>query len=282
MADCWYNFFVNIVKAQVFPIFLTFITFIFISLFLILFVRLLNLVPLPDKILVELRPRDILVGLTIYLKVSIDFAIFMGNLIKNNPGWKNRVSIELGTSLGNAIGTVLILTIWFFFKSVDFLLAIMIIVASLVLLKMAQEGIEDFLEIYQTHVLSRPIARVGAILAAVNRLTYPVLSKIIPEGKLLGKGGMTFFRLLGFSLTVPFILGLDDFAGYIPLFSIVNVVSFSIGVFLAHMILTASIFISPKRTVQIVEKPIIILLGSSAFIIIAIYGFYEVVKILIR
>lgn len=269
----------NIIKEQIVPIFLTLLTFLIISIVFILFAHTLNLLPFPDKILVNIKLRDVLFGMTIYLKVSVDFAIFMGNLIKANLGWKKRVALELGTSLGNAIGTLIILTIWVFFRHIEILLALMITISSLVLLRMAEEGINDFLEIQKEHILLRPLLRIGKTLALINKLTNPLLSKIIPEGKLLGKTNMSFLRLIIFSFTVPFVLGLDDFAGYIPLFSIVNVVSFSIGVFLAHMLLTTSLFLSPKRTIQIVEKPIIIVFGSSVFILIALYGLYEVIKI---
>lgn len=273
--------FVKIIREQAVPIAITIATFLAISGAFILFTNLLNLLPFPDKILIFFRPQDILLGMTIYLKVSVDFAIFMGNLMKTNPGWKKRVSIELGTSLGNAIGTIIILTIWIFFRHIEILLALMIAISSFVLLRMAEEGIKDFIDVQEKHMLSRPLKRINSILSFVNNLTHPLLDKILPEGKLLGKNAMPFAKLLVFSFTVPFILGLDDFAGYIPLFSIVNVVSFSIGVFLAHMILTTSLFISPRRTTQVVEKPIIIILGSTAFIGIALYGFYEVLKIIL-
>lgn len=270
----------KLLLSQFIPIFLTVITFLIISLGLILFAKILNLFPTNEKILINIKIPDVLIGLTIYLKTSIDFAIFIGNLIKTNPGWKKRVSVEIGTSLGNALGTIAILTVWFFFKDVELLLALMIFIASLVLLKMAEEGLGDFLEVYKSQKLTRPLLRAKNLLSLINKLFSPILSRIIPSGKINSDKAFPFFRLLVFSLTVPFILGLDDFAGYIPLFSIVNVISFSIGVFLGHMILTASLFISPKKTVQLVETPIIIIFGSGAFILIALYGFMEVLKII--
>ena len=218
---------VNFLREQGLPIGITIITFALISVLLILFVNILNLFPFPDKILVSLKPYDILFGMTIYLKVSVDFAIFMGNLIKSNPGWKNRIAIELGTSIGNALGTILILTVWIFLRNVEILLVIMILISSLVLLKMAEEGIKDFLEIEQEHVLSRPLTRIKNLLSIINKLTHPFLRKILPEGRITGKTAVSFSSLVIFSFTVPFILGLDDFAGYIPLFSIINIVSFS-------------------------------------------------------
>src|SRR5258706_14315159 len=103
---------------QLFPIILTIITFVILSLVLFLFIHFLNLFPVTDKIHPELRIADILVGLTIYLKTSVDFAIFIGNLMSKNLGIKNRIAIEIGTATGNALGTLFILLIWTFFKEV--------------------------------------------------------------------------------------------------------------------------------------------------------------------
>src|SRR3989344_9571137 len=95
----------------------------------------------PTDILTRVQLSDVLVGLTIYLKTSVDFAIFIGNLMAAYPGWRNRISIEIGTAFGNALGTIIILAIWDFFKEVKVLLAIMILIAALVLLKLAEESL---------------------------------------------------------------------------------------------------------------------------------------------
>src|SRR3979409_2642126 len=58
------------------------------------------------KISEKIRLLDILIGMTIYLKTSVDFAIFMGNFMATHHGWKSRIAIETGTALGNAIGTL--------------------------------------------------------------------------------------------------------------------------------------------------------------------------------
>ena len=84
------------------------------------------------------------------------------------------------------------------------------------------------------------------------------------------------------SFSVPFILGLDDFAGYIPLFNIVNVLGFATGVFIGHMALNIALFISPQTTTRIVKNPVISFLGSLAFIGIAIWGFVEAWHLIIR
>jgi hypothetical protein len=82
------------------------------------------------------------------------------------------------------------------------------------------------------------------------------------------------------SFTVPFILGLDDFAGYVPLFNVVNVFGFAIGVFLGHMVLNIFLYLSPKRTIQAVKNPIISLVGSIAFVLLAGWGLFEAYKLL--
>ena len=83
-------------------------------------------------------------------------------------------------------------------------------------------------------------------------------------------------NLVAFSITIPFVLGLDDFAGYIPLFTIVNVFGFSLGVLMGHMLLTIGLFAFPKKTVSIVKHPIVLMIGGIAFILLGLYGFYEV------
>jgi cadmium resistance protein CadD (predicted permease) len=78
----------------------------------------------------QLRWGDVLVGITIYLKTSIDFAIFIGRLMQKYQGWKNRIMIEIGTALGNITGTLVILVLWDIFREVKFLMAIMIVIAA--------------------------------------------------------------------------------------------------------------------------------------------------------
>src|SRR3990167_4894906 len=110
---------------QVVPLVLTGIIFIALAIFLRYFIILLNSVTHVD-ISLKIRLTDVLVGLTIYIKTAVDFAIYMGNLMHAYPGWKNRISIELGTAVGNALGTLIVLAIWNFFRDVEALLAIMI------------------------------------------------------------------------------------------------------------------------------------------------------------
>lgn len=273
----------NVLKEQGIPLLLTILTFFAVSFALFIAILILNLFPTSEKILLHLRLGDILVGLTIYLKTSIDFAIFIGNLMKTNPGWKKRIAIEGGTAMGNAVGTLLILIIWTFFKEVPILMIIMIAIASLVLLRMAEESIGEFIETRKPNTRTHHVTSLlHGQLGAINKIFKPVLGRLIPNAGVTNLRTLSFISLGIFSFTIPFILGLDDFAGYIPLFSIINVFGFCIGIFLGHMILNLSLFLSPSRTVQLVKMPIILLLGGVAFLGIGIWGFFEAFLILFK
>ncbi len=264
-------------REQSIALTLTVVTFIALISVLWLEVNVLNR-HLSDKIAVRIRLADVLVGATVYLKTAIDFVIFIAQLMSKNSGLKGRIGIEIGTALGNGIGTMLILLIWAFFQEVPWLLAIMIVVAALVLLRLAQDTL--------VHARNYHPRFEGLIdgfergLSAFNKFTDPVLSRIVPSQSMRVEHKRTLFALLAMAFTVPFILGLDDFAGYVPLFSIVNVFGFSIGAMLAHTVLNISLYISPGRTIKVVKNPVLSLVGSIAFIGLAAWGFIEAFRLL--
>lgn len=267
----------NVFLNQILPLGLTLIIFTALSGLLWIAIRFLNFLPHTEISLI-LRPRDVLFGLTIYLKTSVDFAIFIANLIKVNPGYKSRIAVEISTALGNAVGTILILTLWILFRNLDWLLGLMVFLASLVLLRMAEDGL-DHIE-YENVWIKKFAQIIKKPLGAVNKIIDPILGRVIPKMSMTGGGNLSFWSLFGLAFTVPFILGLDDFAGYVPLFSIVNIFGFSVGVFLGHMVLNILLYLSPAKTVRAVSYPLISLLGSLVFIGLAIYGFIEVGKII--
>ncbi len=235
-----------------------------------------------DDISLSIHWSDVLIGMTIYLKTAIDFAIFIGRLMDKNKGLKGRIGIEIGTALGNAVGTMAILLIWTFFKEVTWLLAIMVFVAGLVLFRLAEDGLEhiDAQNPSYPKLFRRFILGFEGMLQKINRLFGPLLNKLIPSRSLKVEKSTTFKALLVVSFTVPFILGLDDFAGYVPLFNVVNVFGFSIGVFTGHMVLNILLYLSPKRTIAAVKNPIISFLGSIAFFGLAVWGIIEAIKLI--
>jgi len=234
-------------------------------------------------IVVQVRWTDVLIGMTIYLKTSVDFAIFIGNLMHSARGWKNRVMIEIGTAVGNALGTIIVLALWDMFRDIKPLLAVMIVWAALVLFKLAEDGFEHARD--KTYLLPTwfytLVSRTESGVKLINRFTSPILSRVMPHLSMNPPKYLTLFGLFLFSFRVPFILGLDDFAGYVPVFNIVNVFGFSIGVLGGHMILNILLFISPEHTIKIVKHPVISFLGSIAFVLLAIWGLYEVIHLLI-
>lgn len=268
-------------REQILPIVLTAVTAILLCGLLWVEGNLLNKFTSEDIIL-QIHLSDVLLGLTIYLKTSIDFAIFIARLMDGNSGWRSRIAIELGSAFGNFAGTAAILLLWVFFKEVEILLAIMVFVASLVLLRMAEDGLEHTQTEDKTYpkFIQKFVSGFEFTLGKINRAIAPILKYIIPHTKISHKSNLRFWPLFAFSFTIPFILGLDDFAGYVPLFNVVKVYGFAVGVVFGHMILNILLYISPKRTVQIVKNPIISLLGSLAFVGLAIWGLTEVVKIL--
>lgn len=262
-----------------FPVLVAIVTFVGLNALLYLGVTALNLFP-GQKILIDINLTDVIVGLTIYLKTAIDFALIIGILMDKFPGVKNRFAIEVGTALGNGLGTFAVLAIWYFFKEITWLLALMVAFASLVLFKLAQASLEHT-EIKDKN-LTPIVGFLNSVLSPINKATNPLVSKIIPDFSFDSNKVNSIWGLFLASMSIPFILGMDDFAGYVPLFSIVNVVGFSVGVFLGHAILNIFLFLNPKKTIEIIKNPVISVLGSIAFVGLAIWGFYEVAHILYK
>ncbi|HUD09587.1 MAG TPA: hypothetical protein VMR77_02195 [Patescibacteria group bacterium] len=270
----------KILIEQAFPIFLTFLTFLGLATLLYGLLLVLSSFNVGQPIILDFRRREVLFGIIIYLKTAIDFAIFTGNLMKTNPGWKKRIAIELGTAVGNGFGTFLILIIWTVFKAIPPLMVIMIFIAAVVLLRMAQESFEEFLKQRESFIkLKMPVSLLQDQLNIVNKIFRPILRFFVPNLNLTKTKKLSFINLVIFSLAIPFVLGLDDFAGYIPLFTLINVFGFSVGILLGHMLLTIGLFAFPKKTVEVVKHPIVLIVGGLAFIGLGLYGFYESVNI---
>lgn len=271
----------KVFTSQIFPIILTGLVFVVLAGLLWLEIHLLNMFTVTD-ISLSLRWGDILIGMTVYLKTAIDFAIFIGHLMDKNPGTKGRIGIEIGTAFGNAVGTMAILLIWTFFKEVNWLLALMVFLAGLVLIRLAQDSLDHAVVEKDRYPawFRNLITSLDKTLRVIDKVTGPVLDKVVPSHKLKVTTQKTWWGLFALSFTVPFILGLDDFAGYVPLFNIVNVFGFGLGVFLGHMVLNIALYISPKRTIKAVKNPIIAFVGSVAFVILATWGFYEAFKLI--
>jgi hypothetical protein len=145
---------------------------------------------------------------------------------------------------------------------------------------MAQESLEEFLKQRESFIkLKMPVSLLQDQLNLVNKLFRPILRFFVPNLNLTKSKKLSFINLVIFSLAIPFVLGLDDFAGYIPLFTLINVFGFSVGILLGHMLLTIGLFAFPKKTVEVVKHPFVLVTGGVAFIGLGLYGFYESVNI---
>ena len=131
---------------KVLPIFLAIITFFGLATILYGVLLLLDSLPLSYPVILDFRRRELLFGIAVYLKTAIDFAIFIGNLMHTNPGWKKRIAIGLGTAIGNAFGTFCILILWTLAKEFKILIFIFVFISSVILLKLAEESLEEFLK----------------------------------------------------------------------------------------------------------------------------------------
>ena len=268
--------------GQAIPILLTVFTFIGLSTILYGVLLILDSLDLSFPVILDFRRREILFGIAVYLKTAIDFAIFMGNLMHTNPGWKKRIAIELGTALGNAFGTFSVLIVWTLFKEIPILMVIMIFIASVVVLRLAEESMEEFLKQKNSFIKIRmPVSLLQEQLNLINKLFRPILKFFVTDLNLTNTKKLSFANLVVFSFTIPFILGFNGFSAYIPIFVYINVFGFTLGILLGHMLLTIGLFSSPKKTVAIVKHPIVLIGGGLAFIGIGLFGFYQIIKILL-
>lgn len=271
--------------SQLVPLLLTAVVMaVFIAL-LYASIRVFNTIPFSEPINMNFRWIDVIIGATIYLKTSIDFAIFIGRLMAANPGWRSRVAIEIGTAAGNTFGTILVIGMWVLLKHVDILLALMVFVASLVLFELAHGSLEHFSNWEGRGGIKKILySLLHIFLDRMKVLIHPILSRVMPDlgEKMKGKSTLDWKNLLKFSMSVPFILGLDDFAGYVPLFTVVNVYGFAIGVIASHTLLNIALFLSPQKTIIAVKNEVVSFFGALAFIGLGIYGLVETVRIILH
>ena len=266
---------------KIIPVILALLTFFILSTLLYWVLLFLDSLHLNYPVILDFRRREVIFGILIYLKTAIDFAIFMGNLMHTNPGWRKKIAIAFGTSIGNAFGTFLILIVWTLFKEIPALMTLGVFISSVILLKLAEENFEIFLKQKKSFIKIRmPVNLLQNQLDFVNNQFRPVLKFLVPDLNLTGTKKLSFINLIVFSFTIPFILGINDFVGYIPLFEYVNVFGFTLGVMLGHMLLTIGLFLLPKKTVGIVKHPVVLIGGGLAFLAIGIFGFFEAFKIL--
>ncbi len=268
---------------KIVPILLAIFTFLGLATALYGILLILDSLPLTYPLILDFRRREVLIGVVIYLKTAIDFAILMGNLMHTNPGWKKRIAIGLGTAMGNAFGTFLVLTVWTLAKEFKILIMVFVFISSVILLRLAEESFEEFLKQKKSFIkidIRKPVSLLQDQLDFVNRLFRPILKFFVTDLNLTKTKRLSFANLVIFSFTIPFILGVNDFSAYIPMFAYINVFGFTLGILSGHMLLTIGLFAFPKKTVVFVKHPLVLIGGGLAFIGIALFGFWQAFGIL--
>lgn len=275
-----------VLYSQIIPLLVAFSTAIIFIIILVGNLKLSNFIFPADPIRLGILVGDLLLGVYLYLKTSIDFAVFTGSVMAANPGWKNRVAVEWGTALGNFVGTLLVIWIWSFFRSTSPLLeGAIVIVASFVLLELAAGSLSRLQTAGwdQDGFFKKAFYKIARAILHLRLVTEPYIGWMPDvEETMSGKQAPNFKALLIYSFSVPFILGSDDFASYISIFNAVNIFSFAVGVILGHTLLLAGIFAAPQKVESLLAKPAFSALAVTTFFIIFAIGFTDGAKLLLE
>ena len=260
-------------RKQLLPISVSlsfFIIFSYLTYFILKYINTLNAVE--EKILITIIYEQVVLGMFIYLKTAVDYAIFVGRLMDKNQGIKKRLAMNIGTSLGCFFGVSLILIIWSIFKEVKIIMFILLLFSGMILIGLgdnSQEHFHDMNKNFKTPVqvffnITRPI---------VNMFTF-----FMPEGSMKAKT-LDLKSLFIYSAILPFILGADDLAGYMVLMSISNVFSLLIGIYLADAVIDIFLFTNRKLTTKFVKNKFISYFGAIFFIIIGVLSIIKAINI---
>lgn len=215
-----------------------------------------------------------LLGMTIYLKTAVDYAIFVSRLMNNNLGLVPRIAMNAGTSLGAFIGVTMVFIIWAFFNQVPILMFIMLVIAGCILLELGEGSEEHYKELPEK--IKKPVRLFFKILSPV----YKKIIFFLPDFSTNDKK-RTFWNLFFYSAIIPFILGIDDLAGYMSLMTPTNVFSFLCGIYIADSIIDAFLFMKPEITIKIIKNKWISFIGAIFFITLGLLSFYHAFLIFI-
>jgi hypothetical protein len=231
-----------------------------------------------EKILLEFHLKDFLVGFFLYFITAVDYALIVGRMQTVNRGLQPRFVMNVFTCLGCFVGVTLVLFVWGFAKEIDWLIVALLIFAGSVMVKLAYEGLEYFENAPNIAKPIRVLTTQGVTF--LHRLTEG-LTFWIPELASPKVKKMRLSQLALWAGVLPFIIGLDDFVGYMGAMTIYNVFSLLFGIYLADIVIDILIFISPKLTKKMVESAILSLLATYAFLYL-MYKSYSEAAVIIR
>lgn len=232
-----------------------------------------------EKVVMELRPTDIIVGFFLYFVTAIDYALIVGRMQVINNDAKSRFAMNIGTCLGCYFGVTIVLFLWGFAKEIPIFIIPLLFFAASVMVKLAYEGHEYFIRDEKIPGFVRfflfNLLKLLFIPAKILTFWMPDLGSPKTEK-------LSFWKLLKWSLILPFIIGIDDLVGYMGAMTIYNVYGLLFGIYLADIIIDILIFVSPGITKKLVENSILSIFAALAFLYLGYKSFTESLELLIR
>lgn len=232
-----------------------------------------------EKVVMELRPTDIIVGFFLYFVTAIDYALIVGRMQVINNDAKSRFAMNIGTCLGCYFGVTIVLFLWGFAKEIPIFIIPLLFFAASVMVKLAYEGHEYFIRDEKIPGFIRfflfNLLKLLFIPAKILTFWMPDLGSPKTEK-------LSFWKLLKWSLILPFIIGIDDLVGYMGAMTIYNVYGLLFGIYLADIIIDILIFVSPGITKKLVENSILSIFAALAFLYLGYKSFTESLELLIR
>jgi hypothetical protein len=217
--------------------------------------------------------KDVLVGFFLYFVTAIDYALIVGRMSVTNQGFKARFVMNVFTCIGCFVGVTGILFLWGYAKEFAAFIVPLLIFAGSVMIKLAYEGHEYFLEAKSIPT----VLRKGTffILQHLYKITR-VFTFWMPELGSPKVTKMSIGKLAQWSFFLPFIIGVDDLVGYMGAMTIYNAYGLIIGIYLADILIDILIFVSPKMTKKLVENAFLSLLAAWAFLYLGYKSYSEV------
>ena len=247
-----------------------FAAFSILTYFILLSLNTLNLIT--EKLSTTVVWEQVIIGMLIYFKTAVDYAIFVGLLMDQNVGTKKRIAMNVGTSIGAFIGVTMILVLWALFKEIDWLMFILLIIAGCILLSLGDASQEHFKKLRME--LRIPLEMFFNLIRPV----VSIFTFFMPEGDMKARK-LGIKKLFILSAIVPFALGADDLAGYMSLLNAFNVFSILIGIYLADCIIDIALFANRELTIKIVKNQWVSYAGAIAFIILGVLSLVHAFKI---
>ena len=136
--------------------------FIFISYLLIIWLNKLGL-----NLSTDFDFKLVALGMTIYLKTAVDYAIFVSRLMNNNRGLMPRIAMNAGTSLGAFVGVTSVFILWAFFNQIPALMFIMLILAGCVLFELGEGSEEHYSELPEK--IKKPVRTFFNVLSPIYK-----------------------------------------------------------------------------------------------------------------